>query len=65
MGCAGHAPVRRPWSLRKIRLRGPPLPEIDHGLRGKLGFVGAVALVVGDAQRERVGVYILPVPGAP
>ena len=34
------------WSLRKIRLRGPPLPEIDHGLKIKLGFVGVVALVV-------------------
>ena len=24
----------------------PPLPEIDHGLRIKLGFVGVAALVV-------------------
>ena len=34
------------WSLRKIRLRGPPLPEHDAGLRIKLGFVGVLALVV-------------------
>ena len=34
------------WSLRKIRLRGPPLPEIDHGLKIKLGFVGVLGLVV-------------------
>ena len=34
------------WSLRKIRLRGPPLPEHDSGMKIKLGFVGVVALVV-------------------
>ena len=34
------------WSLRKIRLRGPPLPEHDSGMKIKLGVVGVVALVV-------------------
>ena len=48
------------WSLRKIRLRGPPLPEHDAGLRIKLGLVGVLGLVVLVLGLSVSGCVIMP-----
>ena len=43
-----------------IRLRGAPLPEIDHGLKIKLGFVGVLGLVVLVLSLSVSGCIIMP-----
>ena len=48
------------WSLRKIRLRGPPLPEHDSGLKIKLGLVGVLGLVVLVLGLSVSGCVIMP-----
>ena len=48
------------WSLRKIRLQGPPLPEHDSGMKIKLGLVGVLVLVVLVLGLSASGCVIMP-----